>query len=66
MAQNGGQFQRAFVLAEGIDVTGAFLDKGMLHIDLARPPTESLVRSVEIKSATKKGRQPLDIGLNDG
>ena len=60
------QFQRAFVLAEGIDVTGAFLDKGMLHIDLARPPTESLVRSVEIKSATKKGRQPLDIGLNDG
>ncbi|MEQ8246589.1 MAG: Hsp20 family protein [Alphaproteobacteria bacterium] len=60
------QFQRAFVLADGIDVTGAFLDKGLLHIDLARPPAESLVRSVEITSAKKKGRQPLDIGLNDG
>src|SRR5579885_3420499 len=32
------QFQRAFVLAEGIEVRGAWLDNGLLHIDLVRPP----------------------------
>ena len=31
------QFQRAFVLAEGIEVKGAWLDNGLLHIDLVRP-----------------------------
>lgn len=44
------QFQRSFVLAEGIDVKDASLDNGLLHIDLVRPPVESRVRSVEIKS----------------
>ncbi len=34
------QFQRAFVLAEGIEVKGAWLDNGLLHIDLARPQPE--------------------------
>ena len=34
------QFQRAFVLAEGIEVKGAWLDNGLLHIDLARPMPE--------------------------
>lgn len=45
------QFQRSFVLAEGIDVKEASLDNGLLHIDLVRPPVESRVRSVEIKSS---------------
>src|SRR3569832_145306 len=31
------QFQRAFVLAEGIEVEGAWLDNGLLHVDLRRP-----------------------------
>jgi HSP20 family molecular chaperone IbpA len=31
------QFQRSFVLAEGIEVTGASLNNGLLHIDLVRP-----------------------------
>src|SRR5919197_6035904 len=31
------QFQRSFVLAEGIEVVGASLDNGLLHIDLIRP-----------------------------
>ena len=35
------QFQRAFVLAEGIEVKGAWLDNGLLHIDLARPQPEA-------------------------
>jgi HSP20 family molecular chaperone IbpA len=42
------QFQRAFVLAEGIDVRGAWLDNGLLHIDLARPQPEPKVKTIEI------------------
>lgn len=43
------QFQRSFVLAEGIEVSGAWLDNGLLHIDLVRPEIESRVRTIEIK-----------------
>lgn len=43
------QFQRAFVLAEGIEVKGAWLDNGLLHIDLARPLPEAKVRTIAIK-----------------
>lgn len=42
------QFQRAFVLAEGIDVKGAWLDNGLLNIDLARPQPEVRVRTIQI------------------
>ena len=38
------QFQRSFVLAEGIEVSGAWLDNGLLHVDLVRPEVESRVR----------------------
>jgi HSP20 family molecular chaperone IbpA len=42
------QFQRAFVLAEGIEVRGAWLDNGLLHIDLSRPQPEARVRQIPI------------------
>src|ERR1700752_3658352 len=42
------QFQRTFVLAEGIEVLGADLKNGLLSIDLARPEPERLVRSISI------------------
>nr|WP_321983458.1 Hsp20 family protein [uncultured Lichenicoccus sp.] len=42
------QFQRAFVLAEGIDISGAWLDSGLLHIDLVRPQPEVRVKRIEI------------------
>ena len=42
------QFQRAFVLAEGIEVKGAWLDNGLLHVDLARPQPEVRVRTIQI------------------
>ena len=42
------QFQRAFVLAEGIEVKGAWLDNGLLHIDLARPQPEVRVKAIPI------------------
>jgi HSP20 family molecular chaperone IbpA len=44
------QFQRSFVLAEGIEVTGAKLDNGLLSIDLARPVVEPQVRTIEISA----------------
>jgi HSP20 family molecular chaperone IbpA len=43
------QFQRSFVLAEGIDVVGASLDNGLLSIDLKRPKPESTIRTVPIR-----------------
>ena len=51
------QFQRSFVLAEGIEVSGAWLDTGLLHIDLIRPEVEAKVRTVEIKGAAS-GQSP--------
>jgi HSP20 family molecular chaperone IbpA len=42
------QFQRSFVLADGVEVTGATLENGLLHIDLARAEPESIVRTVRI------------------
>ena len=45
------QFQRSFVLAEGIEVAGATLDNGLLAIDLDRPRIETQIRTVPIKRA---------------
>ena len=45
------QFQRAFVLAEGIEVKGAWLDNGLLHIDLARPQPDVRVNTIRIVKA---------------
>jgi HSP20 family molecular chaperone IbpA len=42
------QFQRTFVLADGMDVLTADLQNGLLSIDLARPEPERVVRSIEI------------------
>jgi len=48
------QFQRTFVLAEGIEVTSAELDNGLLHIDLERPMPETTVKTIPIKGARRK------------
>jgi HSP20 family molecular chaperone IbpA len=48
------QFQRAFVMAEGIDVKGAWLDNGLLHIDLARPQPQVRVKTIRIGSASQE------------
>lgn len=44
------QFLRAFVLADGIEVTSAALANGLLRINLARPPIQPSVRVIEIKT----------------
>jgi len=42
------QFQRSFVLAEGMEVLGADLKNGLLSIDLARPQPEKIVKTIAI------------------
>jgi HSP20 family molecular chaperone IbpA len=42
------QFQRTFVLADGIEVLGADLQNGLLSIDLARPDAARIARSIAI------------------
>ncbi|WP_281983598.1 Hsp20 family protein [Thalassorhabdomicrobium marinisediminis] len=43
------QFQRAFVLAEGVDVGEATMENGLLHVDLTRAVPESVVQTINIK-----------------
>ena len=54
------QFQRSFVLADGIEVAGASLDNGLLNVDLIRRVVEPKVRTVEISNAGKPVRQPVE------
>jgi HSP20 family molecular chaperone IbpA len=42
------QFQRTFVLAEGMEVLAADLKNGLLSIDLARPEPERIVKTIVI------------------
>jgi HSP20 family molecular chaperone IbpA len=45
------QFQRCFVLADGMRVAGAELKNGLLAIDLERPEPEKLIRRIDIAVA---------------
>jgi len=42
------QFQRTFLLAEGMRVLGADLKNGLLSVDLARPEPERVIRKIDI------------------
>ena len=42
------QFQRSFVLADGVEVAGADLENGLLHVDLERAEPETVVQKVSI------------------
>lgn len=53
------QFQRSFVLADGIEVMGAGLDSGLLNIDLRRRAAEGLVRAIEIKASPGNRTKPV-------
>lgn len=56
------QFQRTFVLAEGIEVDGASLDNGLLNIDLHQVVPEPEIKTIEIKSG---GRKAQTIDMDD-
>ena len=47
----GRQFQRRFVLAEGLEVTAANMENGLLHIDLVRPQPVTRTRTIDIQGA---------------
>ncbi|KAA5604756.1 Hsp20 family protein [Roseospira marina] len=62
------QFQRAFVLAEGMEILGASLETGLLHVDLDRPMPEPKVRRVPIRAESARagaetGRTPRTIDV---
>ena len=68
------QFQRSFVLAEGIEVVEARMDNGLLHVDLVRPKVESRTRTIEIKGpgsrdaragTAKRRATTIDIGAKE-
>jgi HSP20 family molecular chaperone IbpA len=42
------QFQRGFLLADGMQVSSAELAQGLLSVDLVRPQPERLVRTIKI------------------
>ena len=52
------QFQRNFVLADGIEVGGAQLDNGLLHIDMKRIVPEASARKIEISNGAAKNSKP--------
>jgi HSP20 family molecular chaperone IbpA len=59
------QFQRSFVLAEGIEIKGAGLDNGLLTIELERIVPEPQVRAIKIESGGvaggKRRRKTIDV-----
>ena len=56
------QFQRSFVLAEGIAVLSAELRNGLLTIELERPRREGVVRTIPIRSAeVHSGNAKIDV-----
>ncbi len=48
-------FQRSFVLADGVEVAGASMEHGLLHIDLRRAVPETVVQTIAISS--RNGRK---------
>lgn len=42
------QFQKSFVLADGIEVEGASMENGLLHVDLRRARPETVVQTIKI------------------
>ena len=55
------QFQRGFVLADGIEVTGASLDNGLLHIDMTRIIPEPQVQKIQIKDNKQNKSKPSQV-----
>ena len=43
------QFQRSFVLADGVEVGDAVMENGLLHVDLSRAEPETVVQTIKIK-----------------
>jgi HSP20 family molecular chaperone IbpA len=57
------QFQRSFVLADGIEIVGATLDNGLLNIELHRPAPSSRARTINIERASGSNAAPETIDV---
>ena len=43
------QFQRIFILAEGVEVGDAIMENGFLHLDLTQVVPDSIIKNIPIK-----------------
>ena len=59
------QFQRNFVLADGIEVEGASMENGLLSVDLSQPINSEESKKIEIKDSSKSNNEQL-ISLQNG
>ncbi len=58
------QFQRNFVLADGIKVDGASMENGLLYIDLLQPISHDESKKIEINDTnTKKDKNLINLNL---
>ncbi|NCO87547.1 MAG: Hsp20 family protein [Rhodobacterales bacterium] len=48
------QFQRSFVLADGVDVGEASMENGLLHVDLTRALPENIVQTIRIRKGADR------------
>ena len=60
------QFQRSFLLAEGIDIDGASMSNGLLHVDLRRPLQEGRIQTIKIDTASKTAASPKALDVETG
>ncbi len=60
------QFMRTFVLADGIEVKEAWLDNGLLHIDMERIEPETNTRKIAIRDAAAGNKNGHHRSLNVG
>jgi HSP20 family molecular chaperone IbpA len=58
------QFQRSFVLAEGIKIKGASMDNGLLHVELVRHVPEPEIRNIKIEASSDKDSKPKTIEVD--
>lgn len=55
------QFQRSFVLADGVDVIGATTENGLLHVDLIRAIPDKIVQNITINKGKVGGKNEQSI-----
>ena len=58
------QFQRRFIIAEGIEVNGASIENGLLNIDLVQPISQEESRTIEIEDPQQENKKKNLINLN--
>ena len=51
------QFSRTFLLAEGVEVSGANLENGLLHVEMQRRMPESVVQTIPISAVGQEAKQ---------